>query len=47
MKILLAYAEFPITYWGFQYATRMVGQKATLPPLGLVTLAAMLPQDWE
>ncbi|MFT5679838.1 MAG: radical SAM superfamily enzyme YgiQ (UPF0313 family) [Myxococcota bacterium] len=46
MKVLLVYAEFPITYWGFQYATEMVGQKATLPPLGLLTLAAMLPDDW-
>jgi len=47
MKILLVYAEFPITYWGFQYATRMVGQKATLPPLGMLTLAAMFPAQWQ
>ena len=47
MKVLLVYAEFPITYWGFQYATRMVGQKATLPPLGMLTLAAMLPPSWH
>lgn len=47
MKVLLVYAEFPITYWGFQYATEMVGQKATLPPLGMLTLAAMLPDDWS
>ena len=47
MNVLLVYAEFPITYWGFQYATEMVGQKATLPPLGMLTLAAMLPSSWS
>ena len=47
MKALLVHARFPVSYWGFQYAVEIVGQKATLPPLGLMTLAALLPEHWE
>ncbi|MFO0750810.1 MAG: DUF4070 domain-containing protein [Myxococcota bacterium] len=47
MKILLVHPSYPITYWGFQYALRYSGAKAMLPPLGLVTLAALLPAEWD
>ena len=47
MKILLVYPEFPVTYWGFQHSMTLVGREATLPPLGLITLAAWLPPSWE
>jgi radical SAM superfamily enzyme YgiQ (UPF0313 family) len=47
MKALLVYPEFPLSYWGFQHTMPLVGCKASLPPLGLVTIAALLPQDWE
>jgi radical SAM superfamily enzyme YgiQ (UPF0313 family) len=47
MKTLLVYPEFPISYWGFQHTMELVGCKASLPPLGLLTVAALLPQDWE
>jgi radical SAM superfamily enzyme YgiQ (UPF0313 family) len=47
MKVLLAYPEFPTSYWGFQYGLPLTGRKATLPPLGLITLAALLPREWE
>ena len=46
MKTLLVYPEFPISYWGFQHAMPIVGKRASLPPLGLVTLAALLPKSW-
>ncbi len=46
-RILLVYPEFPVTYWGFQDSVSIVNKKATLPPLGLVTLAACLPESWE
>ena len=46
MNVLLVYARFPTTYWGFQYAMQLAGKGATLPPLGLVSLAALLPPDW-
>lgn len=46
MNVLLVHAEFPVTYWGFQHAMPFVGAKASLPPLGLITLAALLPASW-
>lgn len=45
MNILLLYPEYPITYWGFQYALRFVHRKAAFPPLGLMTIAAMMSDD--
>ncbi|MBN2004055.1 MAG: cobalamin-dependent protein, partial [Anaerolineae bacterium] len=47
MKILLIYPEFPDTFWSFKHALRFVHKKAGAPPLGLLTVAAMLPADWE
>jgi radical SAM superfamily enzyme YgiQ (UPF0313 family) len=47
MRALLVHGRFPMTYWGFQHTLRVLGKRATLPPLGLVTVAALLPQDWE
>lgn len=46
MRILLVYPEFPLTYWGFQYGLPLAGKRANLPPLGLATVAALLPADW-
>src|SRR5262249_8941307 len=43
----LVHPEFPRTYWGFQYGLEAIGKRASLPPLGLVTLAAILPPAWE
>ncbi|ADU25652.1 B12-binding domain-containing radical SAM protein [Ethanoligenens harbinense] len=45
MNILLVYPEYPVTYWGFQYALRFVAKKAAFPPLGLLTVAAMIPDE--
>src|SRR5690349_4471248 len=47
MRILLVHAEFPVTYWGFQHSLRIVRKKAALPPLGLLTVAALLPRGWD
>jgi len=46
MNILLIYPKFPDTFWSFAYALRFIGKKAALPPLGLLTIAAMLPEEW-
>jgi radical SAM superfamily enzyme YgiQ (UPF0313 family) len=46
MRVLLVHPEFPRTYWGFQHSLPLTGKRATLPPLGLITLAAHLPADW-
>ncbi|MFN3872469.1 MAG: B12-binding domain-containing radical SAM protein [Ignavibacterium sp.] len=47
MKILLVYPETPATYWSFKDALKFISKKAAEPPLGLITVAAMLPSDWE
>ena len=47
MKALLVYAEFPDTYWSFRHALRFEGKRSAFPPLGLLTVAAMLPNEWE
>ena len=47
MKILLVYPEFPNTFWSFKHALSFVDKKASSPPLGLITVSAMLPKDWE
>jgi len=46
MNILLIYPEIPPTFWSFKRALGFVGHKASSPPLGLLTVAAMLPPEW-
>ncbi len=46
MNVLLLYPEFPDTFWSFKHALKFIHKKASLPPLGLLTVAAMLPQGW-
>ncbi len=47
MKILFIYPEFPDTFWSFTYALSFIGKKASFPPLGLITVAALLPEKWD
>jgi len=47
MKILLVYPEYPDTFWSFKYALKFVSKKAAYPPLGLITVASLLPSDWQ
>ncbi len=46
-KVLLIYPEFPNTFWSFRYALKFVGKRSTFPPLGLLTVAALLPSEWQ
>lgn len=47
MRILLVYPSHPNTFWSFKHALPFISKKAAFPPLGLLTVAAMLPQEWE
>ena len=47
MNVLLVYPEYPDTFWSFKGAMPFIGKKASLPPLGLLTVASMLPREWE
>ncbi len=47
MKVLLVYPPTPETFWSFRHVLRLVSKKAAFPPLGLLTVAAMLPDDWD
>jgi radical SAM superfamily enzyme YgiQ (UPF0313 family) len=47
MNVLLLYPEFPTTFWSFKHALKFVRKRASLPPLGLLTVAAMLPREWR
>jgi radical SAM superfamily enzyme YgiQ (UPF0313 family) len=47
MKILLVYPEFPETYWSFRHALSFEGKRSAFPPLGLMTVSALLPNSWE
>jgi len=46
-KILLVYPEIPATYWSFKYALPFIKYKTLMPPLGLITIAALLPRDYD
>ncbi|MCJ7473316.1 MAG: DUF4070 domain-containing protein [Actinobacteria bacterium] len=47
MKILLIYPECEETFWNFKKVLKVLGKKAAYPPLGFLTVAAMLPDYWE
>ena len=47
MNALLIYPKFPETYWSFKHALAFLGKRAAQPPLGLMTVAAMLPRSWN
>ena len=47
MNVLLVYPVFPDTYWSFRHALAFEGRQAAFPPLGLLTVSAMLPESWE
>lgn len=47
MNILLVYPQYPDTYWSFKHALKFISKKAAVPPLGLITVSAMLPKNWS
>jgi radical SAM superfamily enzyme YgiQ (UPF0313 family) len=47
VRALLIYPRFPKTFWSSEKAIELVGRKVLMPPLGLITVAALLPESWE
>ncbi len=47
MKVLLVYPEFPDTFWSFKHALPFFGKRSVFPPLGLLTVSALLPANWQ
>ena len=47
MKVLLLYPQFPDTFWSFRHALPFIGKRSSFPPLGLLTVSAMLPPHWK
>ena len=46
MKALLIYPSFPDTFWSFRHSLKFIHKKSAFPPLGLLTVGSMLPDDW-
>jgi len=47
VKVLLVYPQIPETFWSFKHALKFASRRAAFPPLGLLTVAALLPPSWE
>lgn len=47
MKVLLVNPGYPDTYWSFRHALAFEGKRCAFPPLGLLTVSALLPPAWE
>jgi radical SAM superfamily enzyme YgiQ (UPF0313 family) len=47
MKALLIYPSFPDTFWSFRHSLKFIHKKSAFPPLGLLTVGSMLPEEWE
>ncbi len=47
MNVLLVSPQTPVTFWSFKYALKFVSKKSAFPPLGLLTVAAQLPEEWN
>ncbi len=47
MKILFLNPQYPDTFWSFKHVLKFISKKAAFPPLGLLTVAAMLPKEWQ
>ena len=47
MNVLLVYPKCPDSFWSFKHALKFISKKAAVPPLGLITVSAMLPDTWQ
>lgn len=47
MNVLLVFPKYPDSFWSFKHALHFISKKAAVPPLGLITVSAMLPDSWQ
>ena len=47
LKVLMVWPQFPHSFWGFEGVLELVPEKSVMPPLGLITVAALCPSTWE
>jgi radical SAM superfamily enzyme YgiQ (UPF0313 family) len=47
LKVLMVWPRFPPSFWGFEGVMEMIPERSVMPPLGLITVAALCPADWE
>src|SRR5260370_22729520 len=47
LKVLMVWPRFPPSFWGFEGMLDMIPEKAIMPPLGLITVAALCPASWN
>lgn len=47
MRVLMVYPAYPSTFWSFKHVLKFIAKKAAFPPLGLLTVASMLPEEWD
>ena len=47
MNVLFVYPKYPDTFWSFKHVLKFIAKKAAFPPLGLLTVGAMLPEEWQ
>src|SRR5215813_6799312 len=47
IKVLMVWPRIPSSFWGFQAMLDLISELSILPPLGLITVAALCPPTWE
>ncbi|HTV07080.1 MAG TPA: B12-binding domain-containing radical SAM protein [Acidobacteriaceae bacterium] len=47
LKVLMIWPRFPPSFWGFEGVLEMLPENSVMPPLGLITVAALCPASWQ
>src|SRR5260370_24677802 len=46
IKALMVWPKFPPSFWSFAGMMQVLDEKVLMPPLGLITVAALCPKEW-